>query len=721
MKSVGAVGVLGGYAGTAGASVQECSCEELGGGSSACFTTSDDDPCEYCKIDDSVLGVGQTCTVPGTSITVTRVDSSCISWTDSAGEVEDIALKAGSGDGQCTYLSAAVDGKLCTQDGKDISHITVKHSCDGGNGGPTPTGETLNCTLAEVDVTGLDPNEEVTLTVSFHDCSDYSESFTADGAGAVTASIDLTSVGRCYCTPTSMTLTGTSSGTIVDGYTSDLPTGFCEPTVEASGTCSTVTAKVTDGFITGCPIKATLSFVEDDCGTKEHTFNSAGSYDFDVPCYCTPKEVVFTYDGGSQTVDVAPSDGPCGVTLTRVAADCKTVRVTGTGVPGCPVTVKVAADCDITPKTVNANDSGTWSVTFDVPCYCTPTGVRVYKGSRATGTPVASQRVTVSNCGITANRPVVDCQTVKISGTGVPGCPVTVAATFDACKLTSTTVRTNDSGAWSATLTVPCYCTPEKILVYEGDRVTDSPAAYSFDAPGDLDCKPDFDATFYCDAVDVKATGLRADCRPVTATVTTKADPEGTGISPTCNGTYTVELTAASPAKTIDLSGLPCGCEPEKVVFSFGDRFLGELTAGDLNCICDTYRDVCKFEWYDDDQNEILFNKWLSCNGGQVKFTNPTYKDGNELVCFDFESTFPVTEVFVKGGGGKDAGNTYTWPCGTTDSNTAPSKSVGPNGSITWTGSLCSNLHPNNGKQTAVSHVTFRVCDEDLDTRPTNG
>lgn len=645
MKSVGAVGVLGGYAGAAGATVQECSCEGLGGESSRCFEPDED--CTFCKIDDTVLGEGQTCTVPGTSITVTRENSDCISWNDPNNELDDIALKAGSGDQSCTRFSefgTDSSGQLCTQDDKEISHITVKHSCGDDNGGPTPSGEVLTCTTAEVDVTGLPANEEVTLTVSFYDCDDVEDTFTADSDGNVTASIDLTAVGRCYCTPTEMTLTDSGGNVLVDSFQSGLAEGFCEPTVEATGDCSTVTASVTDKMIEGCPVKATLYF--DECSptdSVELNASNGWTHDFTDYCYCTPDKVVFEYDAGSQTVGVDPTDEPCEVSVT---------------------------------------DSS------------------------------------------------IDCSTISLSGDGVGSCPVTIVTTFDqsGCSDYETTVNAS-GGEWSASIDLSdvgrCYCTPTKVDVYEGDSASGEPVDTVYPS-SELDCEPTFEETFYCDAVDVSGTGLVEGC-DVTATVYTKKDTEGHDFDVTCDGEYTATLSASSPSATVDLSGLPCGCEPDYVEYSYDGVVFDDETesAGPLNCICDDFTDVCKFEWYDDDRNEILFDTWLDCHGGQVKFTNPTYKDGDELVCFDFESTFPVFEVFVKGGGGKDAGNTYTWPCGTMDSSTAPSKITDANGNdITdeWDGQLCANEHPKNGRQTAVSHVTFRVCvDETLDNKPSNG
>ncbi|KAB1188242.1 MULTISPECIES: hypothetical protein [Haloferax] len=465
MQSLGAAGVLGGITGTATATNGDCTCEGLGGQGSRCFLPDED--CSFCKIDDSDLSVGETCTVPETSITVTRESLDCISWTDPAGELEDIALKAGNiaeenydnpvDDVACTlYSEFGVDsnGQLCTEDGKDISHITVKHSCGDGNGG---------------------------------------------GNG-----------------------------------------GTCDPTLSSSADCEDVTVEASG--LDYCSITAMVSF--DNCGSETYPISN-GTNTLAVPCYCTPSSISFTDSNGA--------------------------------------------------------DLSGFDETFSV-----------------------------------------------------------------------------------------------------------------------ADCTPTFEAEFSCDEVEVSGTGLLDSC-PVTAKLYTKADSEGyPGFNPSCGGPYTHSLTKGSPSYTFSL---PCGCEADKVEFEYDGTVLDTKTASDLNCICNQIEDACKFEWYDDEQNEIVFDQWLDCNGGQIKFTNPTYKEGEEgeLVCFDFESDFPVFEVFVKGGGGKDAGNTYTWLCGTTGSGTAPSLVEGPQGA-TWGGSLCANKHPKNGKQTAVSHVVFRVCTEEgFGTAPTNG
>lgn len=72
------------------------------------------------------------------------------------------------------------------------------------------------------------------------------------------------------------------------------------------------------------------------------------------------------------------------------------------------------------------------------------------------------------------------------------------------------------------------------------------------------------------------------------------------------------------------------------------------------------------------------------------------------MTCFHFASSEPIYKVFVKGGGGRNAGNTYEFPCGTTDSSEEG-------------GMLCANTHPISRRQTGVSHVTFYVCADDLD------
>lgn len=187
----------------------------------------------------------------------------------------------------------------------------------------------------------------------------------------------------------------------------------------------------------------------------------------------------------------------------------------------------------------------------------------------------------------------------------------------------------------------------------------------------------------------VEATsGLVEGC-PVTATLSFEDD---------CAESRTVTLATGDTSDAFDISAR-------------------SNRAPELDCVCENFDAVCKVEEAELEGLCAGDDVTVDCSGGEITFegADAECKDDGDLVCFNFTSTFEVFRVFVKGGGGRDTGNEYTWPCETFDSDDPASSEYDFETDQEYDGTLCANEHPKNAKQTRVSHVPFSVCAEDLD------
>lgn len=284
------------------------------------------------------------------------------------------------------------------------------------------------------------------------------------------------------------------------------------------------------------------------------------------------------------------------------------------------------------------------------------------------------------------------CTQVSADLTGVEeDCPVQVRLTYyeDGC---TDDLEQNITSNQTVTFTVPDCCTPQTLYLEQPDGTViasvDSGLTAGECVNENLD-EGDFDVQFCCNKVTVSANA-DLEC-PVTATL----NLEGADCA---SATLTQELSAGNREAVFTIEG--CECEPVSLEIN-GFTF----EAPDLTCQCENFQELCKIEaedlFYDEEGNLLSFPRTVSCGGVEITITDVQTKDG-EVTCFHFTSSEDIFRVFVKGGGGPDAGETYTFPCGTTDSSAE--------GEF-----LCANVHPQSGQQTAVSNVTFYVCADDLD------
>jgi len=250
-------------------------------------------------------------------------------------------------------------------------------------------------------------------------------------------------------------------------------------------------------------------------------------------------------------------------------------------------------------------------------------------------------------------------------------------------------VTTNDPSP----ITVPDCCTPETLFLEDPEGVVLDSADSGFssgDCVNDELDEGDFDVEFCCDKVTV-SVNEDLEC-PVTATLNLQSELEDA-----CSET-TITKDLSPENRTVVFTVDECGCVPTSVVIN-GFMFDPEEP---LNCICENFEELCKKEaedlFYDSEGNLLTTPYTVECNGVDITITDVETKDDDEVVCFDFESSEPIFKLFVKGGGGPDAGETYEYPCGTTDAS-----------------DLCANVQPRSGQQTAVSNVTFYVCADELD------
>lgn len=558
----------------------------------------------------------------------------------------------------------------------------------------------------------------IDATLQFTDCPD-SEAQTLDASNSFSHTFDV----PCYCDPESVVLEwtlldDTTKSMTVDVTASDAP---CEPDGDVDFACDSV--DLTGTGVPGCAIRVVLSFA--DCGTLTEDFTAgadgtlSGSFDLAAldRCYCTPEsaEIYEIHPDGSTHLietETAPADLDCSPDPT-VEADCTEVQVSvSNGIEGCPIDATLNYD-DCANDSATLDDSNGFSHKFDVPCYCDPESVDLeWDDGSITGLDASADEACAPDVTVTP-----DCEALSVSGSTVPGCDVEVVVDFYDCSSLSETFTGASDGTVSGSIDLEdsdhCYCTPESYTVYEvrdGDRLGEGTTTAFGDPFTDAEhCEPSFDADFTCDTVTVEATsGLIEDC-PVTATLTFVDD---------CAPSRTVTLSTSNTSDEFDISDL-CGCSPDQVTFTDEEsgRELDSIDAPELNCVCTEFDDVCKI---DEGELEDLCageDVTVNCGPGQITFegADAECRDG-ELICFNFTSTFEVFRVFVKGGGGRDAGNEYIWECGTFDSDDpAPTEINFETEDQTYNGKLCANEHPKNGKQTGVSHVTFSVCAEDLD------
>ncbi|SEP07739.1 hypothetical protein SAMN04487948_11318 [Halogranum amylolyticum] len=186
--------------------------------------------------------------------------------------------------------------------------------------------------------------------------------------------------------------------------------------------------------------------------------------------------------------------------------------------------------------------------------------------------------------------------------------------------------------------------------------------------------------SFCCDGVmvcvdDVEQGSLTC---PVTAKLSLES-PKGTNACTTSSMEHTFE---ESGCYTFDLSDL-C-CNPTEVTFYDDNENVIETCTPDesLDCRCVCENKFCKVEGIPEAGESY-------CDGA-ITVTNVT-QNGS---CFSFTSTVDICRVFVKGGGGPDAGETYEFPCGTREAS-----------------ELCANVNPG-GQLSQISHIDFYVCED---------